>query len=289
MTTTEAMREGQVLELMNRRTARSKEHYLARLEYVKEGRIIHGKEDWSVYASGVKEHFGSGREPWATFFGVGGFDEKSIRTEMQKRRDTLHEQGKQMLMVEHFGQGVAALELGADRVIVSGLTKYSGAPQHVEQIVGDALSEEKTKEMYDTILRAKNENSCSLQAVFFRPVGGLSSNSMSLYAFRTLYKQLRQAYELLDEDGLIFIGTTGTDMDVQLLQNLLLSTGCQDILMLGQQTDRMGIRKKSSVRASLPTEEEYARANPDAIKKLIALDERDAEQYRTAGFTKKRI
>lgn len=262
--------------LLDKITARSKERYRERLQTIKKKWIVHGKEEWNVFGSGVREHFAQS-SPWTTFHGIDNYDEQSIRAEMNQRRDTLHKQGKKMLIVEHFGQGRAGMEFGADKVITSGLTEYSGIPPE-DQVVGDAMEEDNEKKLKAKIINAKNNNH-SLQMVIFRPVGGMSVNSLNLYAFRTFYAQLRTAYELLDEDGILLIGSFGLGTDIALLTTMLEASGCHNLIMSGSNKSAMGIRKTSSIRSSLPTEIEWARAQPDILQKLIQLDTQDARTH----------
>ncbi len=267
--------EKKLLELLDRITARSKERYEHRLALLKEKRIVDGKEEWNVYNSGVREHFERGGH-WTTFNGIGGYTEQSIKDEMEKRRNALHAAGKKLLVVEHFGQGRVGTELEADKVIVSGLTQFSGAPANVEQVVGDALDDASEKEMEEKI-RSAQANGYSLQLVIFRPVGGLSLNSQNVYAFRKLYAQLRTAYELLDEDGLMFVGAFGSNLEMTLLQDMFKATGYQRLLLDKSGKDAIGIRKRSSVGTELPTEIEWARKHKLLFRILLGLDVHDAQ------------
>jgi len=266
--------EKNILTRLDDRTEAAKERYLNRLERVKRLRTIDGKETWNAFDGDLLDYFDAGSH-WINLRGIGGYDVDKLKKEMSRRLELIHALGKKMLMLDLMGQGRACVQLGADKVFTTGLMKFNSRYSNVEQVIGDALSDEKTAELYNKIIDAERNENYSLQVILFRPVGGLSISSMNLYVFRTLYKRLQELYDLLDDGGLIFISTIGSDLDTELLEAMLRATGCEDILLTSPKRGKLGIRKSASKHSRLPSELEAARATPGLIEQLMKMDDED--------------
>lgn len=277
--------QAKVREYLDKRTARAKERYEEYVKTVREMGSSGGRktiQGWGVFGSeltGAKGYFGADRD--IAFTGAGGYDEEILALELAHTRTDTE---KRILAVDFFGQGRACIELGADSVIATTLLPQKDIPNEVETILGDALSEEVSTRTFERIQQLKNEGH-TFQLAFFRPVGGLYPVSTNLYVLRTLMERFRQVYSLLDEKGLLFIGSMSvSDYDIGFLKHILELCGIKGIIKEPITKNGICIQKNSHICKHFPSETEIAMKYPALIRRLINLDENDRSTYRAYGI-----
>ncbi|MBI5456670.1 hypothetical protein HY969_02925 [Candidatus Kaiserbacteria bacterium] len=278
-------RETQLRKYLDDRTAKAKERYENYIETVHAMADDNSRKNiqgWGVFGSeltGAQGYFGADRN--LAFTGTGGYDEESLALELAHARTDTE---KRILAADFLGQGRACIDLGADAVIATTLLPQKDISSEVETILGDALSEEVSNRTFERIKQLKDEGHAFLLA-FFRPVGGLYPVSTNLYVLRTIMERFSQIYDLLDEKGLLFIGSMSvSDYDIGFLKYIIELCGLEGIIKEPITKSGICIQKNSRICKHFPSETEIAMKYPALIRRLINLDENDKSTHRAYGI-----